>query len=105
MQVDFTLAELAFLANRFKILGEPARLQILAELCQRELKVQEICERTGLQQSNVSKHLRLMKDAGLVTCRREGVWRYYQLADPELIELCLHRKQIQYRLPAANSVP
>jgi DNA-binding transcriptional ArsR family regulator len=90
--------ELEALANRFKLLAEPARLQILAALCNQERSVQEICDCTGLQQGNVSKHLRLMKDAGAVTCRREGVWRYYRVIDIELLALCahVHQSSIKY---------
>ncbi len=76
------------LANRFKLLSEPTRLQILATICDRECNVQEICELTGLHQGNVSKHLRLMKDARVVTCRRVGIWRYYRVIDLELLTLC-----------------
>jgi DNA-binding transcriptional ArsR family regulator len=84
------------LANRFKLLSEPTRLQILAAICdspeerlrQRECSVQEICERTGLHQCNVSRHLKLMKDAHAVACRRVGIWRYYRVIDRELLTLC-----------------
>lgn len=48
------------LANRFKLLGEPARLRILTILCDGERNVQELCEQTGLLQANVSKHLQLL---------------------------------------------
>lgn len=50
--------------------------------------MQEICDRTGLHQGNVSKHLQMMKAAGVVTCRREGVWRYYRVIDTDLLALC-----------------
>lgn len=80
--------ELEVLANRFRALADPTRLQILMALCAHERSVQDICESTGLQQGNVSKHLRLMKDAGVVACRREGVWRYYRVIDTELLALC-----------------
>lgn len=98
MEIVFNPGELEVLASRFKILAEPARLQILAALCNQERSVQEICDRTGLLQGNVSKHLRLMKDAGVVTCRREGIWRYYRVIDTELLALCSQRRQ------TANSV-
>ncbi|WP_017659350.1 ArsR/SmtB family transcription factor [Baaleninema simplex] len=90
MDLDLALpeADLEWLANRFKILSEPTRLQILAAICQQERKVCEICDRTGLSQANVSKHLRLLKDAGVVACRREGVSRYYRLVDRDLLDLC-----------------
>ncbi|HEY9662750.1 MAG TPA: metalloregulator ArsR/SmtB family transcription factor [Allocoleopsis sp.] len=90
MEMILSPDELELLASRFKILAEPTRLQILAALCNQERSVQEICDRTGLLQGNVSKHLRLMKDAGVVACRREGVWRYYRVIDTELLALCAH---------------
>ncbi|KGF72617.1 ArsR family transcriptional regulator [Neosynechococcus sphagnicola sy1] len=93
MEIVFNPEELEVLAGRFKILAEPTRLQILAALCNQERSVQQICEYTGLHQGNVSRHLRLMKDAGVVTCRREGIWRYYRVIDRQLLELCAHLRQ------------
>jgi DNA-binding transcriptional ArsR family regulator len=88
MEMALTPNQLEALASRFKILAEPARLQILTAICDQERSVQDICDRTHLHQSNVSKHLRLMKDAGVVACRREGIWRYYRVIDTELLALC-----------------
>ncbi len=88
MEIVFNPGELETLASRFKILAEPTRLQILAALCNQEHSVQEICDCTGLLQGNVSKHLRLMKAAGVVACRRQGVWRYYRVIDLDLLALC-----------------
>lgn len=93
MDIVFNPDELEVIAKRFKILAEPTRLQILATLCNQECSVQEICDRTGLLQGNVSKHLRLMKDAGVVACRREGIWRYYRVIDTALLSLCAHTRQ------------
>ncbi|HIK56397.1 MAG TPA: winged helix-turn-helix transcriptional regulator [Synechococcales cyanobacterium M55_K2018_004] len=93
MEMMLTPDELEGLANRFRALAEPTRLQILAAICNEERSVQEICDRTGLHQGNVSKHLRLMKDAGVVACRREGVWRYYRVIDTELLSLCVRHRQ------------
>lgn len=79
------------LADRFKLLGEPSRLQILAAICQAERNVTEICELAGLHQANVSKHLQLLKAAGVVACRRVGSCRYYRMIDPDLLALCGQR--------------
>ena len=76
------------LADRFKLLSDASRLQILAAICQYERNVTEICDRTGLNQANVSKHLRLLKQAGVVACRRVGVCRYYRIIDSDLLALC-----------------
>jgi len=95
MEMILSPNELEVLANRFKALAEPTRLQILAAICNQERSVQEICDRTGLHQGNVSKHLKLMKDAGVVACRREGVWRYYRVIDTELLSLCMQKRKSQ----------
>ncbi len=94
MEIVFYPGELEILASRFKILAEPARLQILAAICDQERSVQEICDRTGLLQGNVSKHLQLMRNAEVVACRREGVWRYYRVIDTELLSLCSRRQEL-----------
>jgi DNA-binding transcriptional ArsR family regulator len=104
MEIPFTPQELEALANRFKALADPSRLQILVAICNQERSVQEICDRTGLHQGNVSKHLRLMKDAGVVACRREGAWRYYRVLDTELLSLCTHAHQLQQPLKDSVSI-
>lgn len=66
----------------FKALGDPARVTILATLARAEDDVC-VCDFTsglGLNQSTVSHHLKLLKDAGLVTSVRRGTWGYYSLA-------------------------
>jgi DNA-binding transcriptional ArsR family regulator len=83
-----TVDRYEFLANRFKLLSEPTRLRILEVICGEELKVSEICERTELQQANVSKQLQLLRTAGVVACRRVGTCRYYRVIDQELLKLC-----------------
>jgi len=100
MELALSPQELERLANRFKVLAEPARLQILAAICNQERSVQEICDRTGLHQGNVSKHLRLMKDAGVVACRREGVWRYYRVVDTDLLSLCTNARKPEQPMDA-----
>ncbi|MEB3338774.1 MAG: metalloregulator ArsR/SmtB family transcription factor [Leptolyngbyaceae bacterium] len=88
MILNLNWNELETLATRFRALADPTRLRILMAICNQERSVQEICETTGLRQGNVSKHLRLMKDAGIVACRRERIWRYYRVIDTELLSLC-----------------
>ena len=77
-------------AQRFKLLGEPVRLAILNLLhAHGEMNVQELVDATGQHQANVSKHLRLMAEAGLVQRRKEGLFAYYRVADPSLSGMCL----------------
>ena len=75
-------------ASRFKILGEPLRIRILQALQRGERSVGELAELVGSTQPNVSKHLRILQDAGLVGRRQDGNTVYCYIADPTVIELC-----------------
>ncbi len=79
---------LAAVASRFKILAEPARLQILNELRAGPLNVTELMEGTRLNQANLSKHLQLLHAHGFVARRRTGSFVVYTLADPTVFALC-----------------
>jgi DNA-binding transcriptional ArsR family regulator len=79
---------LGLVAERFKVLAEPARLQLLERLRGGERSVTELVEETGLGQANVSKHLRLLRDLRFVTRRKEGLNVYYALADERVFTLC-----------------
>jgi ArsR family transcriptional regulator len=69
-------------AALFKALADPARVAILATLarCVHEVCVCDFTSGLALNQSTVSHHLKLLKDAGLVTSVRRGTWGYYSLA-------------------------
>ncbi|MHB8810504.1 MAG: ArsR/SmtB family transcription factor [Desulfobulbaceae bacterium] len=67
--------------NLCKALTEPIRLRILALLGEGELCVCELVAVLQLPQSTVSRHLAMLKSAGWVTERRQGVWMYYRLAE------------------------
>jgi ArsR family transcriptional regulator, arsenate/arsenite/antimonite-responsive transcriptional repressor len=74
-------ADLSPEAGLFKALGDPARLTILATLARSPDEVC-VCDFTSgleLNQSTVSHHLKILKDAGLVTAVRRGTWGYYSL--------------------------
>jgi ArsR family transcriptional regulator len=75
-------------ADRFRALGEPARLRILDALRRGELTVGDLGERTGLNQANLSKHLQSLYGQGFVKRRKEGVYVFYSLADAYVFELC-----------------
>jgi ArsR family transcriptional regulator len=79
---------LAMIAEQFRALAEPARLQILRCLHDDERSVNALVEETGLGQANVSKHLQLLHALGFVARRREGLFVYYALADRGVFELC-----------------
>jgi len=77
-------------AERFRLLSEPVRLMILNHLnIHGEMTVQELVAATGQRQSNVSKHLGRMSQAGMVRGRRSGQHVIYRVADPTVSSLCL----------------
>ena len=71
------------LSMLFGLLSDPARLKLLGLLSSGERCVCKLYEPLGLQQSTVSRHLSLMKTAGIVASRRVGTWMHYRIA-PEL---------------------
>ena len=79
---------LQLVAQRFKVLAEPARLEVLNALRQGPLNVSTLIEATGLNQANLSKHLQLLHAGGFVTRRREGLFVIYAIADASVFTLC-----------------
>ena len=80
--------QLERVANLFRAFSEGTRLAIIQELKSCELSVSEIVERLTTSQANVSKQLKILHDAGLVTRRKQGTQVLYQIADPMVFELC-----------------
>ena len=70
-------------AKLFKALSDETRLRILALLSHGELCVCDLMEVLNLPQSTVSRHLAHLRNAGLVDDRRQGVWMYYRLLNPQ----------------------
>jgi DNA-binding transcriptional ArsR family regulator len=81
-------AVFAVVARHFSLLSEPTRLKILHAICRDERSVSQIVAATGATQTNVSRHLALMHQAGVVTRRREGSAVYYRVDNPEFVEIC-----------------
>ncbi|MBW4575522.1 MAG: metalloregulator ArsR/SmtB family transcription factor [Aphanothece sp. CMT-3BRIN-NPC111] len=75
-------------AEYFSILSEPMRLKILNLLRDREKCVQELVEATETSQANVSKHLKVMLQAGILSRRSEGTSAYYKVEDDLIFDLC-----------------
>ncbi len=76
------------IADLFTVLADPTRLVILHLLKRKSAIVSEIVEITGLKQPNVSKHLAMLHDAGLVSRQRTGNQIRYGIGDPLVFELC-----------------
>ncbi len=74
------------LANLFQALADENRLKIVAAVGHEEKTVSQIIEETGLSQSLVSHHLRVLRESRVLQTRREGPFVYYRLTDPALLE-------------------
>ncbi len=85
---NLTPEGLDMVAGRFRLLSEPLRLQILNRLQDGETSVSQLAEDIGTSQPNVSKHLRLLIEGGLVARRQERTTVFVSVADPSVFELC-----------------
>ena len=76
------------IAGRFRLLAEPMRLIIINTLGEEELSVGHLVSAIGAGQANVSKHLGMLLEAGVVARRKEGLYVFYRVADRTVFELC-----------------
>lgn len=80
---------LEHVAERFRVLGDATRLSIISTLIdQGEKNVGQLVDLLDAGQANISKHLRVLHDAGIVNRRPEGTAAYYSVTDPSLMSLC-----------------
>ena len=80
--------QLLQVASVFKVLGEPTRLRILQSICDAPRHVGEIVELTGATQANVSKHLSLLMQAGILKRRKDGQRAFYGIRNTLAPRLC-----------------
>ena len=83
-----TPRQLERLAELFAVLGDPARLRILQCLRSGPHSVGDIHRSCRLKQANTSKHLRVLREAGVVVAQRDGTNVRYKVAEPIVLELC-----------------
>lgn len=81
-------------AELFKALGHPARIRVLEVLSEGERSVGDMQPLVGIESSHLSQQLGILRRAGLVTTRKEGVSVIYALADPALAELLTVAKRL-----------
>ncbi|HIG01673.1 MAG TPA: ArsR family transcriptional regulator [Myxococcales bacterium] len=79
---------LELVATRFRLLGDPSRLRLLNLLMQGQSSVQDLVSASGLSQANVSRHLGLLRQDGIVGRIREGNRALYRVIDPDIERLC-----------------
>ena len=78
------------IARRFRVLGEPTRIRLLDLLREHDATVTELHEALGASQQNVSKHLGVLLQAGIVRRTKEGTSARYAIADDGVFALCEH---------------
>ena len=76
------------IARRFRVIGEPMRIRMLDRLRDGEASVYELTETLRTSQQNVSKHLAVLHDSGIVSRRKRGTQTLYAIADDGVLELC-----------------
>ncbi len=75
-------------ADICKTLGNAKRIEILNALGDKELSVSELVNVLGISPANVSQHLAVMRQKGILTSRREGNNIYYKVSNPKVITAC-----------------
>ena len=90
MQLEHPLPEelVELIAARFRALADPTRIKLLDYLREGEASVHELTEAIGSTQQNVSKHLGVLRLAGVVRRRKAGNFVYYSVADEGVFSLC-----------------
>ena len=75
------------IAGMLSCIAHPLRLLIICMLLKREMFVQEVIEKLGTTKGNISQHLRVLADRGLIQKRRDGNRIFYSIKDPRLADL------------------
>lgn len=81
-------------ASICQTLANPKRLEIIDQLRSGDMSVTELAEALGISQSNLSQHLAIMRQKGIVTTRREGLSVYYRLSNPKITQACDLMRQV-----------
>jgi DNA-binding transcriptional ArsR family regulator len=76
------------IARRFRAVGEPMRIRLLDRLRDGEATVGDLSRELGASQQNVSKHLTVLADAGILGRRKDGNHVYYRIVDEGVLSLC-----------------
>ena len=76
------------IARRFRVIGEPMRIRLLDHLRDGEASVTDLAEALSASQQNISKHLTVLADVGIVGRRKAGNHVYYRIVDEGIFALC-----------------
>lgn len=100
MKIDKEVFELQ--ASICQTMANAKRLEIISILGERELAVGELADKMEVKISNLSQHLSIMKNKGILTSRRDGVHIYYRISNPKVIKACCLMKEVMTELLEAQ---
>ena len=81
-------------AHAMKAISHPLRLKILCVLGDQEVSVQEIVDAVGTTQSNVSQHLAILRDKGIIASRREANRIFYAVRDQRTLQMVVMMREV-----------
>jgi ArsR family transcriptional regulator len=81
-------------SDALKAMAHPLRLKILCLVGNGELMVQEIVEAVGTSQSNISQHLAIMRERGLLSSRKEANKVFYRIEDPRILRMIALMREV-----------
>lgn len=79
---------LEIVATHFRAMGDATRLELIQALMEGEKSVQDLSNLTGMSQANISKHLSVLAEHGIVAKRKEGLYSLYRVVDYSVYDLC-----------------
>ena len=85
---SLTEETIGLIAERFQALGEVSRLKLVIAIGKGEKNVSQLVAATGLSQANVSKHLKILTDSGILIRRKQGIFVLYSITDSSVFKLC-----------------
>lgn len=100
MRIDKEVFELQ--ASICQTMANAKRLEIISILGERELAVGDLADKMDVKISNLSQHLSIMKNKGILISRRDGVHIYYRIANPKVIKACGLMKEVMTELLEAQ---
>ncbi len=83
-------------ASICQCLANPKRLEVIAALGAKEMSVSELAETVGISKSNMSQHLSVMRNKGILKGRRDGVSIYYSLSNKKVSSACALMREVLF---------
>ena len=83
-------------ADVCKAMSSPKRLEIIVLLGEHERNVDDLAEKMGVSKANVSQHLAILREKGVVLPRREGVHVFYRITNPKIVQACTLMREVMF---------